>query len=344
MLEATRTVLLRSTTALESFVPQWRQLWDEDREATPFQAPEWLLPWWHHFGQAELRAAVVFREERPVAFLPFYLYSEPSSGERKLLLVGAGTTDYLGGVFSPSCTIEEVRCAVQAVRETGGWDSLTALQLQPGSLLCDALQQEDAVAAREFFSESCSRMPAIPIQQLPQKIRRNILYYRNRAQRMGNLEFQVADASNCIAGFETLRDLHAQRWNQRGEPGVLADERVIAWHREAIPLLQSRGLLRLCSLLLGGEPLGVLYSVIDPPQRGPRTQYFYLTAFSPDYAELRPGTLLLAYAIERAAQEGVAVIDMLRGDETYKHLWHMERVPTVGVSLSALALEMEATR
>ena len=66
---------------------------------------------------------------------------------------------------------------------------------------------------------------------------------------------------------------------------------------------------------------------------GQRTQYFYLTAFSGEHAELRPGTLLLAYAIEHAAQEGVAIIDMLRGEEAYKQLWHLEPAPTCGLEI-----------
>lgn len=184
----------------------------------------------------------------------------------------------------------------------------------------------------------------MPIEQLRQKIRRNVFYYRNRAQRSGNLDFHVADASDCIAEFDTLRNLHTRRWNENGEPGVLAGEHVLAWHREAIPLLQSQALLRLCSLRQGDDTLGVLYSLIDPAWRSPRTQYFYLTAFSSDHAQLRPGTLLLAYGIEHAAQEGVEVIDMPRGEESYKKLWHMERAPTIGVSLSALACELEETR
>jgi CelD/BcsL family acetyltransferase involved in cellulose biosynthesis len=341
MPDASRTILLRNTAALEAFVPQWRDLWKEDSEATPFQTPEWLLPWWHQFGQTELRAAVVFQHDRPAAFLPFYIYPEPSTGERKLFLVGAGTTDYLDGLFAPACTLEQVQCGVQAILQPGGWDSLTALQMKPGSLLSKALQY--VTAAQGFLSESCSRMPALSIEHLPTKIRRNALYYRNRAQRAGNLEFKIADASNCIEAFNTLQALHTRRWNLRGEPGVLADQRVIAWHREAIPRLQRQGLLRLCSLRLRGETLGVLYSLIDPPWRTRRTQYFYLTAFSSDHAELRPGTLLLAYAIDHAAKEGVKIIDMLRGEEPYKNLWHMERTATFGVSLKAMTREMEKT-
>jgi CelD/BcsL family acetyltransferase involved in cellulose biosynthesis len=35
-------------------------------------------------------------------------------------------------------------------------------------------------------------------------------------------------------------------------------------------------------------------------------------------------------AVEHAAHEGVQTIDMLRGNEEYKKLWHTERVATFG--------------
>ena len=170
-------------------------------------------------------------------------------------------------------------------------------------------------------------MPAVTIADLPQKIRRNAMYYRNRARRCGRLELVQADESNCKSIFEELRGLHTSRWKTRGEDGVLVDRRVINWHREAIPLLLRAGLLRLMALKLNEEFIAVLYSLIDRERDG-RVQYFYITAYSPEHSELRPGTLLIAYAIEHAANEGVATIDMLRGDEGYKQIWHMEKMPT----------------
>ena len=80
-------------------------------------------------------------------------------------------------------------------------------------------------------------------------------------------------------------------------------------------------------LRLNDEAIAALYSLIDPKRAG-RAQYFYITAYSPEHADLRPGTLLIAYAVEHAANEGVETIDMLRGDESYKQIWHMEKVPT----------------
>ena len=176
-------------------------------------------------------------------------------------------------------------------------------------------------------------MAAVTIAELPQKIRRNAMYYRNRAQRCGRLELVQADESNCESIFEELRILHSSRWQTRGEDGVLVDQRVVNWHRDAIPLLVRAGLLRLMALKLNEEVIAVLYSLIDGERDG-RVQYFYLTAYSPDHADLRPGTLLIAYAIERAAQQGVVTIDMLRGDESYKQIWHMQKVPTFCVTQS----------
>ena len=329
--------LLRTSEELSRFVPAWQRLWEQDPSALPFQSPAWLLPWWRQFGNDGLCAVVIERERKPIGFLPFYIYQDAAKGRRQLLPLGVGTTDYLDGVFAPECGIEEIGAAVDVLRWEAEHDELCATQLPARSRLLHAMnqrsenrdQRSDNPESRVSvsLSEGCSRMPAVTIADLPQKIRRNAMYYRNRARRCGRLELVQADESNCKSIFEELRGLHTSRWKTRGEDGVLVDRRVINWHREAIPLLLRAGLLRLMALKLNEEFIAVLYSLIDRERDG-RVQYFYITAYSPEHSELRPGTLLIAYAIEHAANEGVATIDMLRGDEGYKQIWHMEKMPT----------------
>ncbi|HVG27689.1 MAG TPA: hypothetical protein VM865_08800, partial [Acidobacteriaceae bacterium] len=175
--------VLRTTEELEGFAPQWAELWRRDAGATPFQSPEWLLPWWHQFGQPDLRAVVLERSGRAVGFLPFYVYREPESGARQLLPVGVATTDYLDGVFAPECTVADVRAGIDALREEGGWEEMTVAQLRPGSKLGAALAGVEGV--RRFAGESCWRRAAVRIAELPPKIRRNATYYRIRALREG---------------------------------------------------------------------------------------------------------------------------------------------------------------
>ena len=329
MSEGLRCQWIRATGHLEELEPQWTALYTADQQATPFQSPQWLLPWWEAFG-TNLRTIAMHREDRLIGLLPFYLYRDRATGERKLLPLGVGTSDYLDGVFAPECGIEDIGNALDLLCSEEDWDALYISQLRPGSKLRQAFERW-APDGGTISGEGCSRMPAVRMSELPQKIRRNAMYYRNRALRAGSLELAIADECNCDAAYDALQRLHTEEWRVRGQSGVLADERVVRWHREALPLLARAGLLRLCSLRLSGETIGVIYSLIDPPQRAQRTQYFYITAYSVNHADLRPGTVLIALATEHGANEGVRTIDMLRGEEEYKKLWHMERMGTFGL-------------
>ena len=332
MPEALRVQILRSTGELEDFAPTWRELWASDPHATPFQHPAWLLPWWRQFGQPELRAAVLRRGARPTGLLPLYIYSDPGSGQRKLLPLGAGTTDYLDGAFDPECTASDVRGGLDVLVEDGGWDVLDVLQLRRNSRLAEALA--GMLGAQRFAATPCWRTPAVAMSELPQKVRRNAMYYRNRAARQGTLSLEFAESETLAAIFDNLVRLHTQRWRTAGKPGVLADPRVLAWHRDALPALQEAGLLRLYSLQLDDATLAVAYALGDPPRRAAqgvdRTEYVYIPAYSAEHASLRPGTVLLALGIEQAARDGIRTVDLLRGDEDYKRLWRVSPVPTLG--------------
>jgi CelD/BcsL family acetyltransferase involved in cellulose biosynthesis len=325
--------VLRTTAELEALVSQWRELWSQDPNAKPFQRPEWLLSWWHHFGQPDLYVICMRHAGQLIGLLPLYVYADPQRNERQLLLLGAGTSDYLDGLFAPTCTPADLREALAAIAEQKTWDIAHFTQLLPHSLLHAALAQLDRATVHRYPGESCSRCPALPIAELPKKVRSDVRYFRNAAIGRGKLRMDIADASSWEPSLEALITLHSARWQESNQAGVLADPDVLAWHHEAIPLLQAAGCLRLYVLYLDAEPIAALYALIDPPTHPSRTECYYLVGHSPAHAELKPGTLVTAMASEYAANEGVRFIDMLRGDEAYKKFWHVEKVPTFGFSI-----------
>lgn len=323
--------VLRDAEELAAFAPAWGNLWRRDQSCTPFQSPEWLIPWWHAFGNGELRALTIRQDGVLIGFAPFYLYCGDGKTDRRLLMLGVGTTDYLDGVFSPACQTKHIRSALNLLCESEDWDILDVSQLRQGSKLLEAARSS-AASYGVFQTEHCSRMNAARIADLPQKIRRNVMYYRNRAARSGALELRTSDAADCINSFDLLTRLHTDRWRQRGGAGVLADARVQVWHREALPLLARNGILRFSTLWLNREPIGIIYSLVDPADHPDRCQYFYLTGYSTKHSDLRPGTLSIAMTTESAFEDEVKMIDMLRGEEEYKRLWHLKRYPTYGFS------------
>jgi CelD/BcsL family acetyltransferase involved in cellulose biosynthesis len=310
-----RAEAITSLAALERLRPEWEALWRATPDATPFQHPGWLLPWWKHVGRGAL-AGIAVRSAggELVALAPLYVFTQGQ--ERRLFPLGIATTDDLEPLVRPAwraAAIESIgrqlaSCAAQC--EAIEWP-----QLRPDSpmldLPCPAGWQQQATDDEPHPVLALAREDTIP-----KAMRDNVRHCRSRAERAGTLAYETADAQRLPAFLQALEELHAQRWARRGEAGVLQDAGVRAMHREAAPLLQAAGLLRLLALRLDGQIVAVLYCLAH----GPRWHY-YIGGFDPRCAGISPGTLLVAQAIEQARSEGASAFDFLRGREAYKYRW-----------------------
>ena len=323
--KASRTHEVQSTEELQSLAEEWAALWRRDRRATPFQHPAWLLPWWRQFGPDGTLHSLTMRdsEGRLLGLLPLYSYQDPQTERKKLLLLGAGTSDYLDGLFDPGADIVETASLglSYAYAAFGSTRSACLMQLPESSPLLGAADlPEFQKTLRRGTAEPCSTVKTT--LDLPSKVGGNVRRYRRRAEAEGRLAWDVAGTTaEALQSFEQLAVLHGERWEVRGEAGVLADDRVLAHHREAIPALLQADLLRMFRLTRNDELLGVLYALADAPGREDRSLFLYLIGINTRFAELSPGTLLLHAVWEYAREEGFQTLDLLRGGENYKKLW-----------------------
>src|ERR1700686_2718465 len=104
MLQAMDTAILTTTQQLEAAEREWLELWRELPDATPFQSPMWLLPWWGHFGSNDLNAIATRDGGRLRALAPLYVIREDD--ESLGLFLGTGISDYLDilGAAPPGLT------------------------------------------------------------------------------------------------------------------------------------------------------------------------------------------------------------------------------------------------
>jgi len=116
--------------------------------------------------------------------------------------------------------------------------------------------------------------------------------------------------------LEALFRFEDQRWSERGGKSVLADPAIQRFHRVACYGLEAAGSLRLYVLKLEGRIIAVYYGFLYRDRA-----CYYLGGFDSDFANLSPGKLLLAHAIEQAVREGAREFDFLRGQESYKYEW-----------------------
>jgi CelD/BcsL family acetyltransferase involved in cellulose biosynthesis len=316
--------------ALERLRPDWEALWQAVPDATPFQSPAWLIPWWRHVGQGALLVLALRAAGRLVGLFPFYRYTQPEDSRRLLFPLGIATTDYLDALVLPEAlpALDAISRHLALRAEADAWEWPQLRDGSPLRTLPAPAGWTEAVTAAD--SCPCLMLPDSP-EALPMRVSaktlRDLRTVRRRAEQAGALRWET-EADSIAAPFEALLRLHAARWATRGEGGVLADPAVQAMHREALPALHRAGLLRFHALRLDGEIVAVLYALADPPGRVARRLYFYLSGFDPALERLSPGMLLVGRAVEAAIAEGFAIADFLRGRERYKYFWGAEDQPT----------------
>lgn len=304
-------------TEIAWLAPQWKALWRRVPDATPFQSPEWLLSWWRCFGTGKPLILAARKGSELIGVLPLYFLDE--RGSRKLLPIGISLSDCLDALVDRSIR-GTVDAMLAAIAEFPGWDECCLPSMPPGAALLTGALPSGLVESRRQ-DEECTLLPLPSSAKglddvLPRKMRQNLRRAERKMALVGASQFETADGARIITVMRDLFRLHEMRWRRCGEPGVCAEPAVQEFHMTAARRLFEAGMLRLHALRLDGVALAVCYCF-----QANGIAYAYLSGFDPDYAELSPGTQLLAYAIKNAVREGAREFHFLRGNEAYKTAW-----------------------
>lgn len=290
-------------------------LWRQDPRATPFQSPVWLQAWWTCLGGGErLDAEIRDGAGRLVAALPLFVWHD--AGVRRLVPVGAGHSDYCDALVAPGTPPSSLWSAILDTAES--WDEVVLPDLRPDSPLLTPVPT--GWHAIDSVGEICPVLTlpeeGAPLAVLTPTQRRKVVHDRHRAARLGGVSEELLDAAQIDVTLEALFDLHGRRWARDGQPGVLADPRVQAFHRAAAPALAAAGLLRMSVVLHDGRIVAVLYGLADRHR-----WHSYINAVDMSVPGQSFGTLAFGCLIEAAAAAGAREFHFLRGDEPYKARW-----------------------
>jgi CelD/BcsL family acetyltransferase involved in cellulose biosynthesis len=308
--------IIHDVEQLAALVPQWRDLWQRSETATPFQSPDWLLPWWDVFAPGELRCVAVRSGERLVALAA--LYHEASMYGSRLLPLGVSLSDYLDILIDPA----HPNTANELVGAIAGMDDIDAVEWGEVRACADVLR----VRPPQDWEAMQTTVSPCPVVALPGNLEelRNIIspsrwrHLRtagNRAARSGETVIIHGDSDNAGALLNALVRLHTASGLKRGG-NVFFDLRVAEFHAAALPRLVRENLVRLYALGIGDQVAGVYYGF---HHRG--RAYAYQCGYDPSFAFQSPGMLLIAHAMEQAIHEHAQEFDFLRGNEPYKYEW-----------------------
>jgi CelD/BcsL family acetyltransferase involved in cellulose biosynthesis len=308
---------LTSIDALQSIEPLWTDLWRRDPTATPFQSPQWILPWFKHFGSGDVLALVERNNGELSALAPLFILRDDDDPSDSLgMLIGSGNSDYLDILTTSDASVDQLvarlasaDCAMWDLQQLRATSSLLKAVAPPGYE--DAVEDHDAcvVLSIDGAGESLENLVST-------HFRKKLRYYRRALEREGSVSIETPVPDTIDAFMDALFALHAARWKQRGLPGMLAAEVDQSFHREVARGMLATGALRMYAIRAAERIVAVFYGFAHHG-----TVYYYLSGYDPALERLSIGNLIVAHAIEQAVHDGANVFDFLRGAEEYKYAW-----------------------
>lgn len=307
---------------LHSLSREWSCLWGRCRSVTPFQAPEWLLPWWTCFGNGDLWLLTVRLGATLIGIAPFFVMHR--SALRVLTMMGTGLSDYAGVLIDDLQPSRVVLDAIFAYicQHRARWTVGIFGNLPPESpLLSSAMWPGLHMKTNGIMPCPFLQLPASSahlLKALRPKFRHNLIRCKNNLiKEYGRgASFERATDHTLPEYLEALQRLHKRRWPPGINQQAFDDNQVWLFHQNVARSFQTLGWLRFYGLRIGGTLIALAYCFV----RGDRL-FFYLTSFDKKLARFSPGTLLIWFAIEEAIREGLREYDFMRGTESYKYNW-----------------------
>ncbi len=318
MTDGLKTRVIEDDAGLRAIEPEWRALWERCPAATAFQSPDWLMPWWHAFRPGRLRTLAVFVGDRLAGLAPIYL--ETGALGRRLLPLGISISDRTDVLVDPAMP-DAGAALVRAAEAWDDWDEWVFEELTDEAMA----RTLPCPASCRVIDETQSAQPGLSLEgerddiglpkTIPAKRRRTVRRGIRTAEQMGGWRVEQV-YGNADAFLDILHRVHAARWQARGEPGVLADDRVNAFHGESLPKLLARRQAMAMHMAIGGQPACAFYGL-----RWGDVLAAYVVGFDPRFAAASPGVILMGRTMAEGIEEGAARFEFLRGREAHKYLW-----------------------
>ena len=324
----------------EQLRTEWSALLKRSERNELTLTPDWLLAWLRVYGRSQgrqLRLALFRESGRLVGLAPLLLRRHWYRGVlpfRRLEFLGSGEreghaicSNHLNIIAE--CGAEEAVARALAATTTTGplgtWDEIVFPMMDADgpmpSLLTTAFR-ERGLAAEVV---EMARAPYIPLPATwdaylkslscthRRQVTRSLRVFDQWAAGDARLE-RVTDAVGLDKGKRVLIDLHHSRWSKGEKTGVFRSPSFLEFHAAMMLHLLERGALELLWLTVRGEPIAALYAMTWGDK-----VYAYQTGRRLDVpAPIRPGGVILAYAIRRAIEAGRREFDLLADEAPYK--------------------------
>jgi CelD/BcsL family acetyltransferase involved in cellulose biosynthesis len=322
---------------LEEFRPIWNSLAEKQGPYKIFLSFDWFKVWLKHFlGENKLLVLLLYKENEIVAIAPFSIKRERFKG------VPIKKIELLGNVYSPfryflinegddKEKVKNLFCIFDFVfKQHKGWSVLDLhaipqennwFNLVITTLKRMGLNYSDYLCFGDWYLDEIKYSGEEYFNNLPQKIKKDILYCKRRLEKMGKCEFKLIRNGNNIDDYMDLYyKVYEKSWQKKEGVGP-------NFHRDLAKIAIRNNWLRLGFLFFDNSPIASQFWVSNN-----EIAYILKTVYNQEYKKFSPGKILtsemMKYVID---MDGVNIVDYVQGDEAYKEDWTPKRRERCGV-------------
>lgn len=309
-----------------SLVARWEALADADPAATLFHRPRYLAAWNEVFGTSlAVRVHEVVEGGRTVGIVPAAttLAGSPTGPiALRAFLGGDEVTDYLGPVSAPDDRRLVARAIAEDLAVDGTWHEFVMAGLATDSgwpaALAEAARDQGLTVIDEVADGVCPRVDLADgheahLERLPGRLRQELVRKSRKLVRdAGDIEVVEVVADEAHAGIDAFLAQASESLPEKAS--FFGRDDIVRWFHALTDEFAADRVLRIHRLDVGGIIGAMTVSLVHRGEWG-----LYNSSFDPALGALAPGFVLVGRLIEVAADEGLEVFDLLRGDEAYKY-------------------------
>jgi CelD/BcsL family acetyltransferase involved in cellulose biosynthesis len=322
-------VLHTDAGVFDELAAGWSALASAAGAASPFAGPGFARAWWSAWGDGRdlLVARASDAEGRLLALVP--LRHDPLQGEVRFL--ADGRADYAASLAVPGAE-PLLRRLVDLALRTSGARRAVLRRMPTGARTTKALASHAGPAptpTRVLRAVDARRLPGVAtsdpghllvrgteLEALAASLERysSARHLRWYAARGGLRHRVLEDPAEIAAHMDAFMALHRRDFAARQMSSLFEDPAAVSFYRSLPRQPDLAGVLRLDLLEHDGRPIAAHVGF----QTSEAVQY-YKPAMEPTEASRRPGKLLLAHLARQALATGRSELDLLSGEEPYKH-------------------------
>jgi hypothetical protein len=221
-----------------------------------------------------------------------------------------------------------------------GWDTLRLQGVYENDLAWRAFSR--GLRGAGAMVHSCSRMNAWfkpcnttwneYLTSISKSSRRKYRQLEKTFESSPELSIDTPSSRESLtAGIEDLIQLHQRRWNVDGQSGTYASQSMRRFVHETAQAFLAQGRLYLPQLRQSEQTIATELHLLG----NNKISYCYSSGYEIDQSDYQPGRLLNTQILKRGYELGLAGIEFMRGDETYKERIHA--VPQRVIEVRAFA-------